>query len=45
MGKDLVGSIDAGTTSVRFFLFDEVANVVAYHQLAFEQFYPHNGCE
>lgn len=41
--KDLVGSIDAGTTSVRFMLFDEEANVIAFHQLEFTQFYDHPG--
>lgn len=43
MGVDLVGSIDAGTTSVRFMVFDSAANVVGSHQLEFTQFYDHPG--
>lgn len=41
--KDLIGSIDAGTTSVRFMLFDEEGTVVDFHQLEFTQFYDHPG--
>lgn len=40
---DLVGSIDAGTTSVRFMVFDEYAKVLALHQMEFTQYYPHPG--
>lgn len=40
---DLVGSIDAGTTSVRFIVFDSVATLIADHQLEFTQFFPHPG--
>ncbi|PWN54505.1 putative glycerol kinase [Violaceomyces palustris] len=40
---DLVGSIDAGTTSVRFIVFDEFASIKAQHQLEFTQYYPHPG--
>lgn len=40
---DLVGSIDAGTTSVRFMVFDEFAKVHASHQMEFNQYYPHPG--
>lgn len=43
MGKDLVASIDAGTTSVRFMVFNEEAQVIAFHQLEFTQFYDHPG--
>ncbi|KAJ9475047.1 Glycerol kinase [Pseudozyma hubeiensis] len=39
----LVGSIDAGTTSVRFMVFDEFAKVHASHQMEFNQYYPHPG--
>ncbi|GAA93942.1 hypothetical protein E5Q_00588 [Mixia osmundae IAM 14324] len=40
---ELIGAIDCGTTSSRFFIFDSVANVVAQHQLEFEQIFPHPG--
>ncbi|KAH8116455.1 hypothetical protein DFH11DRAFT_1506103 [Phellopilus nigrolimitatus] len=38
-----VGSLDCGTTSVRFIVFDEHAVIVAQHQLEFPQYYPHPG--
>ncbi|KAF5355295.1 hypothetical protein D9758_006102 [Tetrapyrgos nigripes] len=37
---EFVGSLDCGTTSVRFILFDRYANIVAQHQLEFHQHYP-----
>lgn len=40
---DLVGSIDAGTTSVRFIVFDSVATLIADHQLEFTQHFPRPG--
>lgn len=40
---ELVGSVDAGTTSVRFMVFDEFAKVIASHQMEFNQYYPHPG--
>ncbi|CAO1625766.1 unnamed protein product [Sympodiomycopsis kandeliae] len=43
MGKELVASIDAGTTSVRFMVFDAFANVIGSHQLEFTQFYDKPG--
>ncbi|KAK0189082.1 glycerol kinase [Armillaria mellea] len=42
IGK-FVGSLDCGTTSVRFLIFDQYANVVAQHQLEFPQYYLHPG--
>lgn len=38
-----VGSIDQGTTSTRFVIFDRDANIVASHQVEFTQFYPEAG--
>ncbi|MCJ1472247.1 Glycerol kinase [Lambiella insularis] len=38
-----VGSIDQGTTSSRFLIFDKSGNPVADHQIEFTQFYPHSG--
>ncbi|EDR14050.1 glycerol kinase [Laccaria bicolor S238N-H82] len=40
---ELVGSLDCGTTSVRFILFNKYADIVAQHQLEFPQYYPHPG--
>ncbi|KAG2227301.1 hypothetical protein INT45_004256, partial [Circinella minor] len=39
----LVGAIDQGTTSTRFVIFDELGSIVTYHQMEFEQHYPHPG--
>ncbi|KAF9561219.1 glycerol kinase [Agrocybe pediades] len=38
-----IGSLDCGTTSVRFIVFDEHADIIAQHQLEFPQYYPHPG--
>ncbi|KAH7922318.1 glycerol kinase [Leucogyrophana mollusca] len=38
-----VGSLDCGTTSVRFIIFDQYANIVAQHQSEFPQYYPNPG--
>jgi glycerol kinase len=38
-----VGSIDNGTTSSRFLIFDTKGNPVASHQVEFKQMYPHPG--
>ncbi|PWN45361.1 putative glycerol kinase [Ceraceosorus guamensis] len=40
---DLVASIDAGTTSVRFMIFNEFAEVQASHGLEFTQYFDHPG--
>lgn len=40
---ELVGSLDCGTTSVRFIVFDSHAAIVAQSQLEFPQYYPHPG--
>ncbi|ELU38238.1 glycerol kinase [Rhizoctonia solani AG-1 IA] len=40
---EFVGAIDCGTTSARFLVFDEFANVVAEHQREFPQYYEHPG--
>ncbi|KAI9275574.1 hypothetical protein BDA99DRAFT_495856 [Phascolomyces articulosus] len=39
----LVGAIDQGTTSTRFVIFDERGSIITYHQMEFEQHYPHPG--
>ncbi|MCJ1401251.1 Glycerol kinase [Xylographa trunciseda] len=41
--RSFVGSIDQGTTSSRFLIFDTSGAPVASHQLEFTQFYPHSG--
>ena len=38
-----VGAIDQGTTSTRFIIFNVKGEVVAVHQIEFEQIYPHPG--
>jgi hypothetical protein len=38
-----VGSIDNGTTSSRFLIFDTKGNPVASHHVEFKQMYPHPG--
>jgi hypothetical protein len=38
-----VGSIDQGTTSSRFLIFDEDGEPVASHQIEFENMYPQSG--
>ena len=40
---EFVGALDCGTTSIRFIIFDSLANIVASHQLEFPQYYPHPG--
>ncbi|KAF3939838.1 hypothetical protein ABW19_dt0205064 [Dactylella cylindrospora] len=36
-------AIDQGTTSTRFFIFDDKGEPVAHHQMEFDQIYPHAG--
>ena len=36
---DYIGSLDQGTTSTRFILFDEQGEIVASHQMEHKQFY------
>ena len=38
-----VGSIDQGTTSSRFLIFDKAGEPVAVHQEEFSQMYPNPG--
>ena len=38
-----VGSIDQGTSSSRFMVFDQLGNIIAQHQTEFEQIYPQAG--
>lgn len=38
-----VGSIDQGTTSSRFLIFDSNGTLVTFHQVEFAQHYPHPG--
>ncbi|KAI0675939.1 glycerol kinase [Trametes maxima] len=37
---EFVGSLDCGTTSTRFLVFDKYADIVAQHQLEYPQYYP-----
>ena len=38
-----VGSIDQGTTSSRFLIFNQSGEPVASHQVEFKQYYPQPG--
>nr|WNT99873.1 glycerol kinase [Gymnema sylvestre] len=38
-----IGSIDQGTTSTRFIIYDRSANPIGSHQIEFTQFYPKAG--
>ncbi|OCF33467.1 glycerol kinase [Kwoniella heveanensis CBS 569] len=38
-----IGSLDCGTTSTRFIIFDKRAKIIAEHQTEFEQILPHAG--
>ena len=38
-----IGSIDQGTTSTRFLIFDGTGSPIASHQMEFKQMYPHPG--
>lgn len=38
-----IGSIDQGTTSTRFLIFDGTGSPIASHQIEFKQMYPHSG--
>ncbi|KAI9260129.1 hypothetical protein BY458DRAFT_516656, partial [Sporodiniella umbellata] len=39
----LIGSIDQGTTSTRFVVFDDQGSLVTFHQIELEQHYPQPG--
>jgi glycerol kinase len=41
--QSFVGSIDQGTTSSRFLIFNKDGEPVASHQLEFKQIYPQPG--
>jgi glycerol kinase len=41
--ESFVGSIDQGTTSTRFLIFNKDGEPVASHQIEFKQFYPQPG--
>lgn len=41
--NSFIGSLDQGTTSARSLIFDATGNVVASHQLEFEQIHEHSG--
>lgn len=41
--ESFVGSIDQGTTSSRFLIFNKAGEPVASHQLEFKQIYPQSG--
>ena len=38
-----VGSVDQGTTSSRFLIFDNRGEIAAGHQMEFENLYPESG--
>lgn len=38
-----IGSIDQGTTSTRFVIFDEQGSLITFHQIELEQHYPQPG--
>lgn len=38
-----VGSIDQGTTSTRFIIYDRCSRPIGSHQVEFTQFYPEAG--
>ncbi|KAJ3480702.1 hypothetical protein NLI96_g8162 [Meripilus lineatus] len=40
---EFVGSLDCGTTSTRFMIFDRYANIIAQRQIEFPQYYPEPG--
>lgn len=42
--KVFLGSVDQGTTSTRFLIFDGTGTPVASHQMEFKQMYPRPGC-
>jgi len=42
-GRRFIGAIDQGTTSTRFFIFDEKGEMVAWHQMEHRQLYPRPG--
>ena len=42
-GEVFIGSIDQGTTSTRFLIFNKAGQPIASHQIEFEQMYPHAG--
>ncbi|RMD41250.1 hypothetical protein DV735_g3869, partial [Chaetothyriales sp. CBS 134920] len=41
--KTFIGSVDNGTTSSRFLIFDASGELVTQHQIEFKQIYPHSG--
>lgn len=41
--KFYIGSIDQGTTSTRFIIFDGTGAPVAHHQIEFTQMHPQSG--
>ncbi len=40
---EFVGSVDCGTTSTRFIVFDKQGRIITEHQTEFEQIHPHPG--
>jgi hypothetical protein len=40
---EFIGSVDCGTTSTRFIVFDQYAKIICEHQMEFKQYYPHPG--
>lgn len=44
LNKVFIGSVDQGTTSTRFLIFDGTGTPVVSHQIEFKQMYPRPGC-
>jgi glycerol kinase len=41
--ETFIGAIDQGTTSSRFLIFNKAGELIAQHQIEFQQFYPQPG--
>lgn len=41
--NQFIGSIDQGTTSTRFVIFNRDGKVITYHKMEFKQHYLHPG--
>ena len=44
MSMECIGSLDQGTQSTRFLIYDREAKVIARHQVEFTQITPKPGC-
>jgi glycerol kinase len=43
MSESFIGSLDQGTSSTRFMIFDHAGKIVGQHQLEHRQIMPHAG--